>query len=156
MAQQIREVCDLAHEDYVDASETALPFSWRGKDFSVDLCAEDAAHWDRVMSELIERARKHGKPAKVVRHGRNGATDTVAATPVPTLGEPWWENPRGASRSTAALFGAERNKIRAWARENTTVWAGLSQQGRIPQELGDEYTRSNHMTGRNGRTAKKA
>jgi hypothetical protein len=113
MAKQIihKLVDDL---DNGDADET-IKFSLDGVNYEIDLSAKNAAEMRKAFAKYIDNGSKVGRAGP------------MAAARAPRAG-------RGGG---AAVNDREQNKaIRAWAKKQGY---DISDRGRIPQEVQDEY-----------------
>lgn len=112
MAKQIihKLVDDL---DNGDADET-IKFAFDGVNYEIDLSAKNAADMRKAFAKYIDKGTRVGRAS------------AVAAARAPRSG-----------RGGVAVNDREQNKaIRAWAKKQGY---DISDRGRIPQEVQDEY-----------------
>lgn len=95
--------------DGTEADET-VAFSLDGKDYEMELSADNAAALRNVLAPYVEKARRVTQSAR------------TSAKPAS----------RGKSES-----GLDIPAVRAWARSNG--WPNLSDRGRIPREIQEAY-----------------
>lgn len=107
-------ICDIPHPNVTRATE-ALSFSFDGRAYDIDLCAEHGKELRSQIAGLAERARRIASP-------RQGRADTRTYTS------------RSAARQRNAL-------IREWAREHGRP---ISDRGRISISLVQDYEAAAH------------
>ncbi|MBB3044803.1 Lsr2 dimerization domain-containing protein [Nocardioides soli] len=60
MAQKVvtQMVSDLSGDEYADGKGETIVFSYRGKDYSIDLTSKEAAGFDKAVAMYVEHATK--------------------------------------------------------------------------------------------------
>lgn len=106
-----------------EATVTGLAFSIDGKDYEIDLSAENAATLQAILDPFIRAARRSGRGSNVVRM----PSTRRAATPAPT---------RPDKDQLAAM--------RAWGRKHGFK---VSDRGRVSEKLQEAYHNRDEKTG---------
>ncbi len=106
--------------DDLDGTEGAetYRFGFRGSDYEIDLSEKTAGKLQTALAPFLNAARKTGGATSVRRGGR-----------------------RGGASSAADRGGSDTAAIREWARSNGIK---VSERGRIPQTVRDQYAAANN------------
>lgn len=120
--EQLRLIDDIDRETV--AAEKVL-FSYRGKDYEIDLSAEHASKFDDQMEFWLEYARKAGTTARVV-----STATTSRPVSVGQQERPEWSDPVGCSHAERDEYRKMRRDAREWALSNG--WPHLGDLGRLP------------------------
>ncbi|CAN3132137.1 histone-like nucleoid-structuring protein Lsr2 [Mycobacterium sp. smrl_JER01] len=135
----IEYVDDLDNVSVDPASVDTVDFSYRGKDYSLVLTAQNGAQFDKDIARYIRAAKKAQTRAAKSATRMPGATSKPAAPQPRTTQQ---KAPSGTTRTrgkkTPAVAAVpERNRaIREWAKANGHV---VSPRGRISQNVIDAY-----------------
>lgn len=103
-------VSDLSGDELEAGRGETIEFSYRGKDYTIDLTDKEADDFDALMQPFVDAATGLG--------GRSSSRR------------------RSHSRSSSGMTRDELQNIRAWARENGY---GVSERGRIKSDIIDAY-----------------
>lgn len=146
MAKQVFEriICDQHPLDkpQEDAVEV-IYWNYDGEWLKKDVCTDCGDEYHADMKRYAKGAKRLGKaapPPEVEDESDVMVVTTELATrkPVPRLGVPWWETPthvKGVAQQQP--YKDARGELREYGKKNGY---NLGERGRIPQELGDEYT----------------
>lgn len=106
--------------DKVTPADVTIPFSYKGRQYKLDLTLDNAAELDADMRKWITHARR--TPPR--------ATAAPAPTPAaPTARKPLKAKPLKARRATNSTPRVTNETIRRWAREQNMQ---VADRGRIP------------------------
>jgi hypothetical protein len=103
-------VSDLSGEELEAGEGETIDFSYRGKDYTIDLTEEEADRFDVAIQPFVDAATALGGGSSSRRRSR--------------------------SRSSSGMTRDELQNIRAWARANGHQ---ISDRGRIKSDVIDAY-----------------
>ena len=106
-------VSDLSGEELEAGRGETIEFSYRGKDYTIDLTETEADNFDAAMQPFVDAATALG--------GRSNSRNSRR---------------RSHSQSSSGMTRDELQNIRAWARANGLQ---VSDRGRIKSEVIDAY-----------------
>jgi hypothetical protein len=137
MARLVTLVDDLdIDQEAVEAPPIeTVAFSYRGRDYEIDLGPANALAFDEIMAKYVRHARKAGTAVPTVKPTRGPARPATGG-PVIQAGTAYWQTPPGCAHADGAKYKRLRDQMREWGGANGFT---ISASGKISQDLGDAY-----------------
>lgn len=125
--QTTHYVDDLDGKKLAEDAVVRVPFSYRGRDFEVELSAKNAALFDKDMQRWVDAATNAAgsAPASTRKKSRTTARKSAAKP-----------RKRTSAAAIATLSREENKAIREWATANGYT---VPQRGRIPGAIVDAH-----------------